>query len=271
MSKLDKISQDSLSPNHLLAKIDRTRLPYHIAIIMDGNGRWAHQRHLPRIEGHRAGIKAVREVVEASCELGIKAITLYAFSIENWQRTSTEIRFLMRLMEQFLYNEIEEMNQNGVRLILSGRTENLPAYVLKAIEVAQNSTKNNTRMILNLAFNYSGRAEIIDGIKKLVADVREKKLNLQVLDESRFTKYLYAPELSDPDLCIRTSGELRISNFLLWELAYTELWFTDILWPDFRREHLYAAIIDYQQRDRRFGKVFSRSDLARPANDRAIS
>jgi undecaprenyl diphosphate synthase len=245
----------------LLTRIDRTRLPQHIAIIMDGNGRWAKQRHLPRIAGHRAGIKSVREVVEAGCEIGINTITLYTFSTENWKRPPTEIRFLMRLMEKFLYDEIEEMNRNGVRLLITGRNENIPDFVVKAMNIAQANTKNNSRLLLNLAFNYSGRAEIIDGIKKLVADVQQKKLNIKHFDEYQFRNYLYAPELPEPDLCIRTSGELRISNFLLWELAYTELWYTDVLWPDFRRQHLYEAIIDYQNRDRRFGKVTFRSDF----------
>ncbi|MCX7918299.1 MAG: isoprenyl transferase [bacterium] len=249
------------SPSTLLAEIDKTRLPKHIAIIMDGNGRWATQRHLPRIEGHRAGIKSVREVVEAGCELGIGVITLYTFSIENWKRPTTEIRFLMRLMEQFLYDEIEEMNQNGVRLLITGRTERVPDFVLKAMEIAQNKTQHNSKLILNLAFNYSGRAEIIDAIKKLVIDIQNQKIHPAEVNEQVFGKYLYAPELPDPDLCIRTSGELRISNFLLWEMAYTELWYTEVLWPDFRREHLYQAILDFQRRERRFGQVSQSSDL----------
>jgi len=258
MSKSDKTN---LTSANLLAEIDKTRLPCHIAIIMDGNGRWAKQRHLPRIEGHRTGIKSVREVVEAGCELGIKAITLYTFSTENWRRPATEIRFLMRLMEKFLYDEIAEMKRTGVKLIITGQTDRIPDFVMKAMEVARNQTKTNTKLILNLAFNYSGRAEIIDGIKKLVDDIQKKKLDITQLDETRFGKYLYAPDLPDPDLCIRTSKELRISNFLLWEMAYTELWYTDVLWPDFRREHFYQAILDYQNRDRRFGNVSLSSDF----------
>ncbi|MFB3896370.1 MAG: isoprenyl transferase [bacterium] len=253
--------------SELLTQIDPNRLPQHIAIIMDGNGRWAKQRHFPRFEGHRMGMKSVRDIVEASCEIGIKALTLYTFSTENWQRPSTEIRFLMRLMENFLYNEIKTMNKNGVRLMITGRPENIPGFVTKAIEVAKSSTKTNTRLILNLAFNYSGRTEILDAIKQVVTDVQHKKMDISKLDESIFAQYLYAPELPDPDLCIRTSGELRISNFLLWQLAYTELWYTDVLWPDFRREHLYAAIIDYQNRDRRFGKVSYKSDFT-PTKDK---
>jgi undecaprenyl diphosphate synthase len=262
MSKSDKIIRHSSeNKSDLLSQVDPNKLPQHIAIIMDGNGRWAKQRHLPRIEGHRTGMKSVRDIVEASCELGIKAITLFTFSTENWQRPSTEIRFLMRLMEKFLYDEIERMNRNGVRLIITGRLESIPDFVLKAIDVAHDKTKSNSRLILNLAFNYSGRAEIIDGIKKLVADVQKKKLEVQDIDEPRFGQYLYVPELPEPDLCIRTSGELRISNFLLWQIAYTELWFTDVLWPDFRRKHLYQAILDFQHRDRRFGKVSFTSDF----------
>lgn len=253
--------------SELLTQIDSNRLPQHIAIIMDGNGRWAKQRHLPRFEGHRMGMKSVRDIVEAGCEVGIKAITLYTFSTENWQRPSTEIRFLMRLMEKFLYNEVKTMNKNGVRLMITGRLENIPGFVVKAIEAAKSSTKTNTRLILNLAFNYSGRAEIIDAIKQVVTAVQHKKMDISEFDESIFAQYLYAPELPDPDLCIRTSGELRISNFLLWQLAYTELWYTDVLWPDFRREHLYEAIIDYQNRDRRFGKVSYKSDFT-PTKDK---
>jgi undecaprenyl diphosphate synthase len=255
------------SETDLLTQIDLARLPQHIAIIMDGNGRWAKQRHLPRFQGHRMGIKSVRDIVEAGCEIGIKALTLYTFSTENWQRPSAEIRFLMRLMEKFLYEEIADMKKNGVRLMITGRPDNIPDFVLKAIEVAKSSTRTNSRLILNLAFNYSGRAEIIDAIDKLVAAVQLKKLDITKLDETMFAQYLYAPELPDPDLCIRTSGELRISNFLLWQLAYTELWYTDVLWPDFKREHLYAAILDYQNRERRFGKVSYKSDFT-PTKDK---
>ena len=245
----------------LLEQIDFARLPQHIAIIMDGNGRWAKQRHFPRFQGHRMGIKSVRDIVEAGCEIGIKALTLYTFSTENWQRPSTEIRFLMRLMERFLYEEIDTMKKNGVRLIITGRLDDIPNFVLKAIDVAKSITKTNSRLILNLAFNYSGRIEILDAIEKIVVAVQQKKLDITKLDETIFAQYLYAPGLPDPDLCIRTSGELRLSNFLLWQLAYTELWYTDVLWPDFKREHLYAAILDYQNRDRRFGKVSFKSNF----------
>lgn len=244
-----------LDKKELLSKIDKKRLPHHVAIIMDGNGRWAKQRHFPRIEGHRRGIKSVRDTVEGCCEVGVKALTLYAFSLENWQRPASEVSALMRLMEKFLYNEIPEMNDNGVRLILTGRTERLPDRVLKAMDVAQKETLSNTKLILNLAFNYGSRTEILDAVNGIIRDIKSGEILSTEVTEESITQRLYAPYLPDPDLLIRTSGEQRISNFLLWQLAYAELWFTEILWPDFRREHLYQAITDFQKRERRFGRV----------------
>ena len=247
MTKLDK--------KDLLAQIDRKSLPHHMAIIMDGNGRWAKQRHLPRIEGHRQGIKSVRDTIEGCCEVGVKVLTLYAFSIENWQRPASEVNTLMKLMEKFLYDETHLMNENGVQLILTGRTDRLPKAVLKAMEVTQKATENNKKMILNLAFNYGSRTELVDAVNRIIRDLKSGKLLSSEINEETISRRLYAPSLPDPDLLIRTSGELRISNFLLWQLAYAELWFTEVLWPDFRREHLYQAILDFQKRERRFGRV----------------
>lgn len=244
-----------LDKKELLSKIDKKRLPHHVAIIMDGNGRWAKQRHFPRIEGHRRGIKSVRDTVEGCCEVGVKALTLYAFSLENWQRPASEVSALMRLMEKFLYDEIPEMNENGVRLILTGRTERLPDRVLKAMNVAQKETLSNTKLILNLAFNYGSRTEILDAVNGIIRDIKSGEILSTEVTEESITQRLYAPYLPDPDLLLRTSGEQRISNFLLWQLAYAELWFTEVLWPEFRREHLYQAIIDFQKRERRFGRV----------------
>ncbi len=244
-----------LDKKELLSKIDKKRLPHHVAIIMDGNGRWAKQRHFPRIEGHRRGIKSVRDTVEGCCEVGVKALTLYAFSLENWQRPASEVSALMKLMEKFLYDEIPEMNENRVRLILTGRTERLPDRVLEAMEVAQKATQDNTKLILNLAFNYGSRTEILDAVNGIIRDIKSGEILSTEVTEKSIAQRLYAPYLPDPDLLIRTSGEQRISNFLLWQLAYAELWFTEILWPEFRREHLYQAIIDFQKRERRFGRV----------------
>jgi len=239
----------------LLQQMDPSRLPCHVAIIMDGNGRWAKQRHLPRVEGHRRGINGVREVVEGCCEAGVKFLTLYAFSVENWQRPLSEVSVLMGLLVRFLYDEIEEMNSNGVRLRVTGRRDHLDNQILKAIHTAETSTQNNTRLVLNLAFNYGSRAEIEDSLRAIAKDVKEGKLQPDTITAETLRDYLYSPWLPDPDLLIRTSGELRISNFLLWQMAYTELYFTDTLWPDFGRNDLYKAILDYQKRERRFGKV----------------
>ena len=246
---------NSQDKKKLIEQIDKKNLPHHVAIIMDGNGRWAKERHLPRIEGHRSGIKSVRDVVEGCCEIGVKALTLYAFSVENWQRPASEINALMKLMEKFLYDEIPEMKDNGVKLILTGRTDRLPEYVLKAMDVATKATQTNNQLVLNLAFNYGSRTELVDAFNHVVKDIKSGKLNGEKITEQDISNRLYAPDLPDPDLLIRTSGEMRISNFLLWQIAYSEFWFTDIHWPEFRRQHLYQAILDFQKRSRRFGRV----------------
>lgn len=231
--------------------LSKDKLPSHIAIIMDGNGRWAKKRGLPRIVGHRVGAKSVKEIVRACGELGIKVLTLYAFSIENWKRPKTEVDALMNLLIRYLKKEVSELMKNNVKLIITGRINELPERVIEEIKDAQNKTFSNTGLILNLAINYSGRAEIVDAVKKIVdARIPEESLN-----EELFSKYLYRPDLPEPDLLIRTSSEMRISNFLLWQIAYTEIWITDVLWPDFREKHLFDAIISYQKRERRFGKI----------------
>lgn len=235
-------------------------VPRHIAIIMDGNGRWAKRRGLPRIEGHRAGTASVKEVVRACGELDIDVLTLYAFSTENWKRPHWEVSVLMKLLLQTINNEIAELDENNVRVISIGRITDLPRETRRALEKAMERTANNSGLTLNLALSYSGRSEIIEAIRRIARELHEGAVQIDDIDESRFRDFLYTAELPDPDLLIRTSGELRISNFLLWQMAYTEIWVTDVLWPDFRRQHLYEALQDYQRRERRFGLVLSEND-----------
>ena len=225
-------------------------VPQHIAIIMDGNGRWAQQRGLPRTDGHAAGEEALVDTAYGALAAGIETITVYAFSTENWRRPVDEVRFLMGFNESLLKRRRDELHAEGVRITFSGRRDwRVPRRVLKNMEEAEELTKRNTVMTLNMAFNYGGRAEIVDAVRQLVHDgVRAEKI-----DERAIRSRLYHPEIPDPDVVIRTSGEYRISNYLLWEMAYSELVFTDVLWPDFRREHLYAAVEEYQQRNRRYG------------------
>ena len=237
----------SKAEQDLLRQIHLSKVPRHIAIIMDGNGRWAKQRHLPRIFGHRAGITSVREVVRASGELGVKALTLYAFSAENWARPDTEVKALMRLLEDYLQRELPELQKNRVRLRAIGRWQSLPAGARSQLERVIEATSKNKGLTLSLALNYGGRQEIVDACNRALSD------KLKSVDEATFASYLNTGDLPDPDLLIRTSGEMRISNFLLWQLAYTELFITATPWPEFRRGHLYRAILDYQHRERRFG------------------
>lgn len=240
-----------LSEAHLLAQIDLDRLPQHIAVIMDGNGRWARKRRLPRIAGHRAGIRAVRQAVEACARLGVPYLTLYAFSIENWKRPHTEIKLLMSLLREYLKKEIPELNRQNIRLGVIGRIHDLPESVRRDLQSALEKTGRNTGMRLTLALNYGGRAELVDAVRRLA---EQWKHNGKVaVNEDSFQNYLYTRGLPDPDLLIRTSGELRLSNFLLWQVAYSEIWVTDTLWPDFMQKHLFQAIIDYQKRERRYG------------------
>ena len=238
-----------------MEEIDKEKLPRHIAIIMDGNGRWAKKKSLNRISGHMKGVDAVREVVTACRELGIKVLTLYAFSIENWRRPKDEVTALMGLLEEYLLKEREEMVQNNIRLCAIGRLEDLPADLLNTLRETIKKTEHCSEMILNLALSYGGRAEILHAAKGIVSDLQKGKMKLEEVTEQRFCQYLWTWGLPDPDLLIRTSGELRISNFLLWQIAYTELYVTETLWPDFDRKELLKAIADYQARERRFGLI----------------
>jgi undecaprenyl diphosphate synthase len=237
----------------LLVQIDRDALPAHIAIIMDGNGRWAGRRGLPRVAGHRAGINAVREVVEGSAELGIPVLTLYAFSVENWKRPRSEVSMLMQLLKEYLNKEIENINRNNIRFRTIGRIDQLDPTVLNELRKGVSRTEANTGMIFNVALNYGGRAEIIDAVNRILRNGGRAGAENGGITEKEFAAHLYTAGLPDPDLLIRTSGELRISNFLLWQIAYAEIWVTDTLWPDFDKQHLYQAIIAFQKRERRYG------------------
>lgn len=227
------------------------KVPTHVAIIMDGNGRWAAQRRLPRVEGHRAGIESVRSVVEASARLGIEVLTLYAFSVENWKRPRTEINTLMMLLKRYLRLELETLLSNDIRFRVIGRPDELRPDVQQELRAAMTRTAGNGGMLFNIALNYGGRAEIVDAMRRLV----EAGVPAAEIDEQRFAGFLYTAGQPDPDLLIRTSGEMRISNFLLWQIAYSEIWVTDTLWPDFRRRDLLEAIVAYQKRERRYGGI----------------
>ncbi|OGP71551.1 MAG: di-trans,poly-cis-decaprenylcistransferase [Deltaproteobacteria bacterium RBG_16_50_11] len=236
-----------------MAVIDPNKLPRHIAIIMDGNGRWAKKKNLGRISGHLKGVDAVREVVTACRELGIKVLTLYAFSIENWKRPAEEVMALMKLLKEYLIKETEEMIQNNIRLNAIGRLEDLPPDVQDVLKKTMEKTEKCDGMILNLALSYGGRSEILHAIQGILSDFRKGRMKSEEMNIQRFSQYLWTKGLPDPDLLIRTSGELRVSNFLLWQIAYTELYVTETLWPDFDRRELLKAIADYQSRERRFG------------------
>jgi len=245
----------SLTPDSaedaLARQVDFDRLPAHIAVIMDGNGRWAAQRHLPRVEGHRAGIDSVREVVEGSARLGIKVLTLYAFSVENWKRPPAEVSTLMMLLKRYLRSELNTLLRNNIRFKVVGRMEDLARDVQQELRDAEGRTASNTGMQFNIALNYGGRAEIVEAARRMAAD----GVAPDDIDEARFSSYLYTAGQPDPDLLIRTSGEMRVSNFLLWQIAYAEIWVTDTLWPEFRQRHLFEAILAYQKRERRYGGI----------------
>jgi undecaprenyl diphosphate synthase len=234
-----------------------SKIPRHVAIIMDGNGRWAKERGLPRIEGHRAGAESVREIVRTAGELGIEFITLYAFSAENWQRPANEVRALMRLLEKFLRDEIAELNRTNTRLQAIGRLNDLPVSVQKQLHRTIEATQKNSGLTLILALSYSGRLEIIDALQSILRDVRLGHIDPAQIDEKVFQHHLYTRYYPDPDLLIRTSGEIRLSNFLLWQLSYTEIYVTPCFWPDFRRHQFLEALEDYSKRQRRFGRVHS--------------
>jgi len=235
--------------------LDPGLMPRHIAVIMDGNGRWAEGRHLSRIQGHRHSVKAVRETVEACGELGIEYLTLYAFSIENWSRPKKEVETLMRLLRRFIKEETPRLLKNNVRFRAIGRTKPLPQEVINDLRELERKTAHNTALTVLLAVNYGSRSEIVDGVKRCVAKVKRGTLEVGDINETTFGDFLYTRGVPDPDLLIRTSGEYRISNFLLWQLSYAELWVTPVLWPDFRRAHLIEALKEYARRDRRFGGV----------------
>jgi undecaprenyl diphosphate synthase len=237
----------------LLVQIQKEKLPKHIAIIMDGNGRWAKKRSLPRIEGHRAGVDSVEDVVISCREMDIKALTLYSFSEENWNRPKLEINLLMGLLKDYLVKELPRMLKENIRFNVIGKIDKLPFLVQEFIEYTIKSTKKNNGLILTLALSYGSREEIVNAVKNIARDAKKGKIDSDKIDDGVFENYLYTSGLSEPDLLIRTSGELRLSNFLLWQMAYTELYFTDTLWPDFRGNDLLKAIIDYQKRERRFG------------------
>ncbi len=236
----------------LIKQLDFARLPRHVAIIMDGNGRWAKKRNLPRVEGHRAGEKSVREVVETSGRLGIQYLSLYAFSKENWKRPKSEITTLWRLLEDYLRKEDRVLVENNFRLRVIGQKTAIPQTTIRELERVETLTQNNDRMTILLALNYGGRAEIVDAVNKIMSDA---DLNGRSMTETLFSQYLYTADIPDPDLLIRTSGELRVSNFLLWQIAYSEIWITEELWPDFRKKHLLHALVEFQKRERRFGDI----------------
>ncbi len=238
-----------------LVKIDKKNIPSHVAIIMDGNGRWAKDKGEERIFGHTYGVESVRDVLKAAKEIGVKYLTLYAFSTENWNRPKSEVEGLMDLLVQSITGELDEMNKNGVRLLSVGNTNQLPKKCRESLFEAQVKTKENSDLNLVLALNYSAREDIINGVKKISKEIVDNNISEQDITAALFENYLSTSEMPSPELLIRTSGEIRISNFLLWEIAYTELYFTDVFWPDFKREHFLNAILEYQNRERRFGMV----------------
>jgi undecaprenyl diphosphate synthase len=235
----------------LVGQIDFDRLPAHVAIIMDGNGRWAAQRHLPRVEGHRAGIDAVRDTVETAARLGVGVLTLYAFSMENWKRPAAEISTLMMLLKRYLRSELKTLLTNNIRFNVIGRMEDLSGDIQDELRAAIDRTASDNGMLFTIALNYGGRAEIVDAARRAI----ESGVRPDDLDEQRFASFLYTAGQPDPDLLLRTSGEMRVSNYLLWQIAYAEIYVTETLWPDFRRRHLLEAVLAYQKRERRYGGI----------------
>lgn len=255
MRSFDIGAADQSRDVHLYQQLDTEKLPKHVAVIMDGNGRWAASRNLPRALGHRAGADAVRRTVETAARMGLDCLTLYAFSTENWKRPRFEIRALMDLLTEYLRKELQSLKKNNIQFRMIGRTGELHISVLEQIRKAELSTFQNTGLKLNIALNYGGRSEIVDAVRKIAAEVAAGRLQPDAVNEQIIQDRLYTSELPDPDLLIRTSGEMRLSNFLLWQIAYTEIHVTETLWPDFGEQDLLSAIVDYQKRDRRFGRV----------------
>ncbi len=252
----------------LLEQLDLERLPRHVAMIMDGNGRWAGRRHLPRIAGHRAGVQAARKIIEATGRLGIQALTLYAFSVENWRRPPSEVDFLMRLLREYLRKELPSIHKNNIRLIVIGRSSQLPSAVHHELDEAMKLTASNTGMKLIVALNYGGRAELVDAFNTLMDRARHEGKSFPSVDEQMISDHLYTAGLPDPDLLVRTSGELRVSNFLLWQIAYAEIYVTETLWPDFNVASLLEALVEYQKRERRYGGL---GPGRQTSNGRAVS
>jgi len=255
MTKGTATSVEHLSEAELISLLDVELLPRHVAIIMDGNGRWAELRGLPRIAGHAEGIKSVREIITLCGELGIEALTIYAFSQENWKRPSAEINALMALLEQYLQSEMEALIEKGARFRAIGQIDWLPSSAREWVRRVERETAHLDKLLLNVALSYGGRSEIVDAVRRLAQDCKDGKVQPDQIDEAVMEGYLFTHGLPDPDLLIRTSGEARISNFLLWQLAYTEMYFTPTLWPDFRRREGILALLEYQKRERRFGRV----------------
>jgi undecaprenyl diphosphate synthase len=253
MIEVAKLAEPGSPEEMLVRRLDLSRLPRHVAIIMDGNGRWAKKKGLPRVEGHRAGVAAVRDTVEAAAQLELDVLTLYAFSVENWKRPRIEVWTLMNLLKEYVRKEAENLVENDIKFNVLGRWEELDPSVVRELKRTLDATRHCRGMNFNIALNYSGRCEIVDACRRIVADWASGKR--ADIDEETIGRYLYTSGQPDPDLMIRTSGELRVSNFLLWQIAYSEIWVTQTLWPDFRRRDLYEAILAYQARDRRYGGV----------------
>src|SRR6195256_5299603 len=255
MIDLRKLAEPGSIEETLLDRVDFKKMPRHIAVIMDGNGRWARARNLHRVEGHRAGITSVREIVEPAARLELVVMTLYAFSVENWKRPRYEVATLMMLLKEYLRKELATLMDNNIRFTAIGRVDGLDPSVQRELKYAEAQTANNSGLLFQIALNYGGRAEIVDTVNRIMAVLREREMSDAQIDESFFADHLYTANIDDPDLLIRTSGELRVSNFLLWQIAYAEIHVTKVLWPDFRRRHLFEAILDFQQRERRYGGV----------------
>jgi len=245
----------NLNIDELKNKININALPQHIAIIMDGNGRWAKNRFLPRNLGHQEGMERVIEIVQASNKLGIKYLSLYAFSTENWKRPKEEVQGLMKILVQYISRELDKLHKNNVKIKILGDINKLPDFAKNEVTKTIEKTSHNTGMILNIGLNYGGRDEIVLGVKKILKDIKLGKIDVDDLNVNNFSEYLYTSNQPDPDLLIRPSGELRLSNFMLYQIAYTEFWFSDVLWPDFTEKHLLLSIIDFQKRNRRFGGI----------------
>ena len=245
--------EGQINQNRLRSKLEPSRMPQHVAIIMDGNGRWALRRGMPRAFGHRAGVESLRDIVRISSEIGLRVLTVYAFSTENWKRPREEINVLMDLLVEYLQKEIDELYQNNVQIRAIGIIHELPAHARKAVDIAHERTKDCTGLVFNIALNYGGRTELVEAVRAISHKVARNELSPNDIDQEVISDHLYTAGQPDPDLLIRPAGDYRVSNFLLWQLAYTELWLTDVMWPDFRRTHLLQALLDFQRRHRRFG------------------